>query len=219
MGRADPFPPICLSFLPLSRILLSFFGMTLADYETVFAEEDAPMSVLKQKSWSPYLVGAAIGILSWFAFASADHPLGITTAFENTAALLIQSGNPDANSVQTLAQARESSPKIDWEWMLVLGVFIGAFLSSSLSGDRSHSPVPDLWARRFGTSRSKRMLAAFAGGALMMFGARLAQGCTSGHSISGIAQLAISSLVFTLIFFAVGIVTAQLIYRRASRHV
>jgi len=42
---------------------------------------------LRMKSWSPYVVGAAIGILSWFAFASADKPLGITTAFEHTAAL------------------------------------------------------------------------------------------------------------------------------------
>jgi hypothetical protein len=39
------------------------------------------------KSWSPYAVGAAIGVLSWFAFAGADQPIGITTAFEHTAAL------------------------------------------------------------------------------------------------------------------------------------
>jgi uncharacterized membrane protein YedE/YeeE len=206
-----------LSSLPRS---LSFFGMAFAVYEAIFAVEVAPMPVLKQKSWSPYLVGAAIGILSWFAFASADHPLGITTAFENTAALLIQGGHPEANFVQALAQDRESSPKINWEWMLVLGVFIGAFLSSSLSGDRARKHgVPDLWALRFGGSRRKRMLAAFAGGALMMFGARLAQGCTSGHGISGLAQLAVSSLVFTLVFFMVGMITAQLIYRRTSRHV
>jgi uncharacterized membrane protein YedE/YeeE len=177
------------------------------------------MSILKQKFWSPYLVGAAIGILSWFAFASVDHPMGITTAFENSAALLIQSGNPDAASVQALAQARESSPKIDWEWMLVLGVFIGAFISSNLSKDRTKSSVPELWAQRFGADRTKRLAGAFGGGALMMFGARLAQGCTSGHGISGLAQLAVSSLVFVLVFFLVGIAAAQLIYRRTTRHV
>lgn len=30
------------------------------------------------KSWSPDVAGAGIGILSWFAFASADRPIGIT---------------------------------------------------------------------------------------------------------------------------------------------
>ncbi len=44
------------------------------------------MQMLQKKSWSPYLVGALIGILSWFSFATADKPLGITTAFEYTGA-------------------------------------------------------------------------------------------------------------------------------------
>jgi hypothetical protein len=30
---------------------------------------------LKMKSWSPYVVGAGIGVLSWFAFATANHPI------------------------------------------------------------------------------------------------------------------------------------------------
>ena len=42
---------------------------------------------LTWKSWPPYAVGVGIGLLSWFAFATADKPLGISTAFENTAAL------------------------------------------------------------------------------------------------------------------------------------
>lgn len=42
---------------------------------------------LTWKSWPPYAVGVGIGLLSWFAFATVDHPLGISTAFENTAAL------------------------------------------------------------------------------------------------------------------------------------
>ncbi len=44
------------------------------------------MNLLRRKAWSPYLVGAAIGVLSWFSFATADRQIGITTAFEYTAA-------------------------------------------------------------------------------------------------------------------------------------
>ena len=52
------------------------------------------MSLLRRKKWSPYLVGAAIGVLSWFAFATADRQLGITTAFEYTAALAEKAAAP-----------------------------------------------------------------------------------------------------------------------------
>jgi hypothetical protein len=178
---------------------------------------------LTMKSWSPYLVGVGIGLLSWFAFASANHPLGISTAFEHTAALAEQGVAPQA------AQANEyfdrkaeegKSPKIGWEWMVVLGVFLGALLSASLSGDRSTEAVPALWRERFGGNVPLRLAAAFFAGMLMMFGARLASGCTSGHGISGNLQFALSSLVFTAVFFTVGIITALAVYgRKGDSHV
>ncbi len=163
-------------------------------------------------SWSPYLVGAGIGILSWFAFLTADHPLGITTAFENTAALTGKAVAPPM--AETNSYFEKESPKVGWEWMLVLGVFIGAFVSSKASGDRNAPAVPPLWQKRFGSSKGKRYAAAFLGGALMLFGARMAQGCTSGHGISGTLQLAASSWLFAIIIFATGIATAFVLYGR-----
>ena len=171
------------------------------------------MQMLQKKSWSPYLVGALIGILSWFSFATADKPIGITTAFEYTGALLIQAVSPETASTNPYYTAPEKSPKIDWEWMLVVGVFIGAFISSKLSGDRTIEAVPELWRKRFGDSTSKRFAAAFIGGAVMMFGARLAQGCTSGHGISGALQLSVGSWIALLCFFAGGVATAMLMFR------
>ncbi len=44
------------------------------------------MDPFTRKSWSPYAMGAGIGILSWFAFLTAERPVGITTSFEYTAA-------------------------------------------------------------------------------------------------------------------------------------
>ena len=178
------------------------------------------IKMLRLKSWSPYIVGTLIGILSWFSFATADKPIGITTAFEYSAALLIQAVSPEAASANPYYRAPEKSPKIDWEWMLVIGVFIGAFASSKLSGDRTKEDVPELWRRRFGESTSKRFAAAFIGGAVMMFGARLAQGCTSGHGISGAMQLAVSSWSFVVTLFLSGIGTAFLLYsKKGANHV
>ena len=130
---------------------------------------------LQRKSWSPYVVGAFIGMLSWFAFASADKPIGVTTAFEHTAALAEKAVAPQVeqtNSYYETKKAEGKPPKISWEWMLVVGVFIGGLISSSLSGDRTSTTVPPLWAWRFGNSTVKRLTVAFLSGAVMMFGAR-----------------------------------------------
>lgn len=176
------------------------------------------MKVLWQKSWSPYVVGVGIGLLSWFAFATADRPIGITTAFEYTAGLTGNAVTPNAAEPYLQAKAAEGkTPKIDWEWMLVVGVLIGAWLSASLGNDRSEGTVPALWKWRFGPSVPKRLAAAFFGGALMMFGARLAQGCTSGHGISGALQLALSSWIFVILLFMAGAFTAFLLYGREAR--
>jgi uncharacterized membrane protein YedE/YeeE len=107
-------------------------------------------------------------------------------------------------------------PVVDWEWMLVLGMALGAFVSSRMSGDRPVEPVPALWRARFGASRTKRYAGAFLGGVILMFGARLAGGCTSGHGISGSLQLALSGWVFFASLFASGLVTAFAIFGRDS---
>ena len=173
-------------------------------------------NIMKTKSWSPYLVGAGIGALSWFAFLTADHPLGITTAFETTAALAERAVAPSVAESNTFFE--KHTPTISWGWMLVLGVFFGAFISSKLSGDRDAPAVPSLWQWRYGPSSLARYLVAFLGGALMLLGARLAGGCTSGHGISGTLQLAVSSWLFVLIIFPVGTITAFLLFGREGRN-
>lgn len=176
------------------------------------------MSVFRKKSWSPYLVGWGIGMLSWFSFATADRPLGITTAFENTAALLTKSVVPTEAATNSYFRAPDKKPKIDWEWALVIGVFLGSYWSSKTSGDRSDRAVPAIWERRFGRGKPLRYGAAFAGGAVMMFGARVAEGCTSGHGISGTLQFAVSSWIFVVILFASAILFSFLLYGKEGYH-
>ncbi|MDQ7055386.1 MAG: YeeE/YedE thiosulfate transporter family protein [Persephonella sp.] len=48
---------------------------------------------------------------------------------------------------------------------------------------------------------------AFLGGFLLIFGARMAGGCTSGLMFSGGMQLAVSSLLFCIFAFAGGLIT------------
>jgi uncharacterized membrane protein YedE/YeeE len=48
-------------------------------------------------------------------------------------------------------------------------------------------------------------------------GARLADGCTSGHILSGGMELAISSLVFAILVFISFIITANLFYKKDNQ--
>ena len=131
--------------------------------------------------------------------------------------MLIQGASPAL--AESSSYYQEHSPKIGWEWMLVVGVLLGSFISSFISGDREPITVPPLWKSRFGSSVPLRLAIALLSAGLMMFGARLAQGCTSGHGISGNLQLSVSSWLFSLIFFSAAILTALFVYGRRARNV
>jgi hypothetical protein len=172
------------------------------------------MRILRRSSWSPYAAGAAIGALEILSMLTAKKPLGITTAFEETAALVARKIAPESMNVDDYERAQETTPKIGWETGLVAGVVLGSMLSARLSGDSTPPPVPEAWRRLVGPSRALRYGAAAVGGALMMFGARMAKGCTSGHGISGTMQLSASSWLFTPIIFATGSMVSKTLFGR-----
>jgi uncharacterized membrane protein YedE/YeeE len=172
------------------------------------------------KSWSPYVVGAAIGVLSWIAFATADKHLAITLQYEHIAALAEKAVVPQveqSNKYYAVRAEQGLSPKIGWYMMLLVGVFLGALISAGLSGDRPKVTVPPLWRWRYGGGAAKRLAFAFLGGALMVFGARVAGGCTSGHGISGALQLAAQSWVFMPLAFLVAVATAFVMFGSEGR--
>ena len=106
---------------------------------------------------------------------------------------------------------KKFAPSIDWEWMLVVGIFVGAFFrrSSQASSRRTGFPRMGRCLRR---CAGLRWVVSLVGGILMGFGARWAGGCTSGHGISGTLQLAVSSWLAVMGFFAGGIVTAMFFF-------
>ncbi len=174
------------------------------------------MQTLRRKRWPPWMVGAAIGGLETLAMLTAKKPLGITTAFEDTAALAAEKIAPEASGIREYQEQSGNVPRIDWEIGLVAGVVLGSLYSSQLSGDRRPPAVPETWQREISPSRPMRYAAAAAGGALMMFGARLAKGCTSGHGISGSMQFAASSWLFNPIMFMTGAAVSNAFFGRKS---
>ncbi len=188
--------------------LLAWFSRLYAA-SPVVAEAD--VSIWEMHRWSPYIVGIGIGVLSWIAFLISDKPIGVSTAYAKTAGMLEMKFR-GKDKVKSMAYFQEYKPGVGWEWMLVVGLLLGALLSALLSGDFELSLVPVAWSYNLGTGMATRLPVALVGGVLMGIGARWADGCTSGHGISGTLQLVVSSWVAVICFFIGGVVTAFALY-------
>jgi hypothetical protein len=132
------------------------------------------MNILKRREWSPYLAGAMIGVVSWFSVITTGKYLGVSTTFVRSIGMIESIFAQDR--VTALPYFLKEEPVIDWQWMEVLGILIGAFIASKLSGDFKKRFIPPMWERHFGPSRFKRWVIAFFGGIILMFGARMADG-------------------------------------------
>ncbi len=163
--------------------------------------------------WSPYLVGAGIGVLSWIAFGVVKDPLGVTTAYSRVASLFAKP-LVGAEAVAANSYWKAMPLAMDYGVWFLIGIPIGAFIAAVLSGTFKLELVPDVWRERFGGSVPGRFIAAFIGGIVIMYGARLAGGCTSGHGISGGLQLAVSSWVFLAVMFATGLAVSAVLFKR-----
>ena len=60
-------------------------------------------------------------------------------------------------------------------------------------------------------SISNSLILLVIGGFLVGFGTRLSSGCTSGHGISGISRFSLRSIISTITFMLVGILTVLII--------
>ncbi|TVS20042.1 MAG: hypothetical protein EA424_05985 [Planctomycetaceae bacterium] len=161
-------------------------------------------------AWSPYLVGALIGVLSMLTFYLSDKPIGTSTAYARVAGLVGRLFAP--RHTDALPFYAKKTPAIDWQVMLVAGILVGGFLAAWTGGEITGRWLPPFWVERFGESIALRLIVAFLGGALMAFGARMAGGCTSGHGISGTLQLAVGSWIAMIGFFVGGVATAMLLF-------
>ena len=132
------------------------------------------MKDLNGKVWSPYLAGALTGLVMILSVGISGKYFGVSTTFVRSAGMIEKLFN--AERVAQMDYFIKEVPKVDWQWMFVVGIFIGSLIASTTSGSFRWKALPDMWERRFGPSRLKRGVVAFLGGVIGMFGARLADG-------------------------------------------
>jgi len=165
---------------------------------------------LEKGAWSPYLAGGLSGLVIIVSVLNTGKFFGASTSFVRSAGIFGKYVGPER--VEQLEYFIRYLPVVDWQFMFVIGIFIGSLIASVWSGDFKWQGVPDMWAERFGTNPVLRGVVAFIGGIIAMFGARLAGGCPSGHGLSGMIQLAVSGLIAMVFFFAGCIVMSRFIY-------
>lgn len=168
------------------------------------------------KAMKPYFFGAAAGLLLTASVAIEGQFFGTSTTFPRFATLVLDTIGVDLSST-AFYQAREGSLTgaafPNWQLQFVIGIGLGAFVSAKLSGTFKREDLPPMWVERFGTSVQKRIWWSLLGGTLAIVGARMAGGCPSGHGISGLSQLGLSSFIALSMFFAGGILTSRILYK------
>jgi uncharacterized membrane protein YedE/YeeE len=158
----------------------------------------------QDKSW--IIAGTGIAILAAIIFHFDDRPIGASTFFPYVADNVCGAVQND--------YFKQISKSGSWEVLFLAGGLLSGLVVSLVRKDFKIRMIHDNWEKYKGNSFGKRALWAFLGGFILIFGARMAGGCTSGHVISGGMQLAASSLAFAVFVFAGLLMTGKYFYTK-----
>jgi uncharacterized protein len=178
--------------------------------------------------------GLLLGIV-FFAAVLLVKPIGVSTQFVIFDAIVWNTVDPSAVVQSPEAKSGYTSPNaylaksggkyakavakpVNYSFIFVLAMMGGALISAIARGGvgAQERAMPAVWRSNFGTSHANRYVAAFLAGFVVLYGARLAGGCTSGHMMSGVMQTAVSGYLFTAGAFLAGIPVALYLFRKEA---
>ncbi len=156
--------------------------------------------------WPWWAGGLAIGLLVPGLYYFQNTALGVSTGYGNILKMMLRGKKP-----LTWLEKDSFKDVFGWRVYFIAGIIIGAFISARLSG----RPLltGEMGVLTGSTAWPTVIYGAIllAGGTLLGLGARIAGGCTSGHSIHGLATLQLSALVVTIGFIFMGAVTTYIV--------
>lgn len=105
---------------------------------------------------------------------------------------------------------------LNYDFIFVLSIPVGGYLGYLLFSRKKKAEEDDNDVESCSLDDNKKGVIgkyalSFIGGFLLLFGARMADGCTSGHMMSGMMQGSISGYVFAVSVFATAIPTAIIV--------
>jgi hypothetical protein len=152
--------------------------------------------------WPWWVAGPALGLVVILLAWLTGKPLGVSTGYGSVCGL-----------ASRLGFFREKEYRERWRLWFLLGLPIGGGVAAGLAGLFAPSFAYGQLDALTDSSLLAKAGLLFGGGLLVGGGARWAGGCPSGHSIVGIAQGALSSLVATIGFMVAGVAVFNLLYR------
>ena len=159
----------------------------------------------KEKKW--IYAGIALGVLNAIIFLSSvsNRPIGASTSYPYLGDLITNlTTNDYFNKIKTPG---------NWEAIFLLGAVLSGIVISLIRKAFKIKLLHENWIKYKGPSPQKRIIWSFIGGFILIFGARMAGGCTSGHILSGGMQLAVSSFTFAIFVFIGLLFTGKLFYQ------
>jgi len=146
-------------------------------------------------------------LLITFSIFGADRPIGASTYVPFFAGLIF---DLDPEKYSYLKEVKNAG---SWEGVMLLGSLVGGFVTSVfITKSFRFSLIPTGWKKYKNSSIVSRILWSFFAGFIMIIGARLAGGCTSGHFMSGMSQLAVSSMIFGTVVMISLLITGKFFY-------
>lgn len=187
---------------PLYYILIFVFGLLLVGIAFILHKID------RKKSYNWLFAGIALAVLNCIVFLTVvfNQPIGASSTYPYLGDLLTSLFQN--NSVSP----NEKSGK--WQLIFLAGAMLSGLVISLVRKDFKIRLIYSGWSKTQGKTPLKRIFWAFIGGFIMLIGARMAGGCTSGHVISGGMQMAASSLLFAAFVFTGLLVTGKYFYRK-----
>lgn len=150
------------------------------------------MQPLLMQPWPWWVSGVLVGLTVPLLYWLSGKAFGISTSLQQLGAMC----TPHAQCEYLRRYDRREGL---WTLVFAVGIAGGGFIATRFL---SSEPIEFL-PRDFSSFRG--VIELLVGGFLVGFGTRYAGGCTSGHSITGIAHGNVPSLIATIFFFVGGL--------------
>jgi uncharacterized membrane protein YedE/YeeE len=184
-----------------------------------------------------WIKGALLLGIAFFLAALFVKPIGVSTQFSVASGIIHsaldtnviqvdenrESGYKSTNAYYDKSDgklAKSIKHPLNYDFIFVLAIPLGALAGylfdkgkkqkdKQLDTEKTEINLPEISAPTAKTSFIKKYLPSFLGGFLILFGARMADGCTSGHMFSGMMQGSVSGFIFAASVFLTAIPVAR----------
>ena len=179
-----------------------------------------------------WIKGAKVLGFSFFIAILLVKPIGVSTQFSVLSGIVHtavdsdvivedssrETGYKSSNAYYDKSEgklAKSIKNPLNYDFIFVLSIPVGGYLGyllfSRKKKNEEDNNVESCVLDDNKKSFIRKYVPSFIGGFLLLYGARMADGCTSGHMMSGMMQGSISGYVFAISVFATAIPTAIIV--------